>query len=101
MASALLLLLACGSSVLHHIQPPPQRAASGLPPYRARALYLAGAMALERGEPQIAVEALSQAALLDPRSATVLLALANAEEAAGNPEAASRHREKAAALQSP
>ena len=101
MASALLMLLACGGSVINYIEKPPVVPASGLPPYRARALYLAGAMALERGEAQAAVEAFSQAALLDPRSAAVLIALASAEEAAGNPAAASQHREKAAALQAP
>ena len=101
MGSALLLLLSCGGSVLHHIQPPPTGPVSDLPPYRARAPYLAGAMALERGDPQTAVQAFSQAALLDPTSAAVLTALAAAEEAAGDPDAAARHRQKAATLLSP
>ena len=101
MGSALLLLLACGGSTLQHIRPPPTGPVSTLPPYRARALYLAGAMALERGDPSTAVQAFSQAALLDPRSAAVYLGLARAEEAAGNHAAAEQHRQKAAALQAP
>lgn len=101
MGSALLMLLSCGGSVLQHIQPPPTGPVSVLPPYRARALYLAGALALERGDPHAAVQAFSEAALLDPMSAAVRTALADAEDAAGNPEAAARHREKASSLASP
>lgn len=81
MASLLLLLLGCGSS-LRHIQSPPPGPVSALPPYRARALYLAGAMAMERGEPQAAVDAFSAAVQLDPNSETLKQALQAAEQAA-------------------
>ena len=100
MGSALLMLLSCGGSVLKHSEPPPTGTVAELPPYRARALYLAGALALERGAPQAAVQAFSEAALRDPMSAAVLIALADAEDAAGNSEAAARHREKATTLAS-
>jgi cytochrome c-type biogenesis protein CcmH/NrfG len=89
--ASLLLLLACGSPA-RHIQPPPVVVTSTLPPYRARALYLAGAIAMERGDPGTAVMALSEAALLDPRSPAVLRALADAQEAAGDPTAAAATR---------
>ena len=95
---SLLLLLACGSS-LRHIQAPPTGLPSTLPPYRTRALYLTGALAMERQDPQTAVTAFSMAALLDPESPIVLLALADAEDAAGDRKAASRHRQRAAELE--
>lgn len=101
MGSALLLLLSCRGSALQHIQPPPIETVSERPPYRARAHYLAGALALERGDPHAAVQAFSQAALLDPKSASVLEALADAEDAAGSAAAAAQHREQAAALRAP
>ena len=97
---SLLLLLACGSS-LRLIQTPPTGPTSTLPPYRARALYLAGKIAMEQEDPQTAVQAFSRASLLDPDSPVVLLALADAEEAAGETAAAQQHRKKAAELALP
>jgi len=86
-----LLLLACGSPV-RHIQPAPSGPTSTLPPYRARALFLTGAIAMERDDPAAAVEAFSRAALLDPDSTTVLAALADAQEASGDPAGAEETR---------
>lgn len=91
--ASLLLLLACGSPV-RHIKPPPAGPTSTLPPYRARALYLAGAMAMERDDPETAVEAFSRAALLDPDSTAVLIALAEAQEASGDAAGAKKTRER-------
>ncbi|MFT5680641.1 MAG: tetratricopeptide (TPR) repeat protein [Myxococcota bacterium] len=96
---SLMLLLACGSP-LRHIQPPPVGPTTTLPPYRARALYLAGSIAMERGDPETAVEAFSRASLLDPDSDEVLVALADAQEAAGDADGAQETRERTEERQS-
>ena len=86
-----LLLLACGSPV-RHIQPAPSGPTSTLPPYRARALFLTGAIAMERADSEAAVAAFSRAALLDPDSTTILAALAEAQEANGDTTGAEQTR---------